>query len=112
MGLRNHQFTSKRAGRIVDLGMFLFTNAMKLNVLDLIREVLGLPIKKKKPKLKKLHEFYDRALKGGSSFIQTDYLPELVEFLKEKNAYEEIVWSRNFQPISPIPQSDQGPFVV
>lgn len=112
MGLRQYKFTGKRANRIRGLRMQLFTNAMRLNLINLIREGLGLPIKYKKPSREKLRQFYQEAMNGGSLFIQTDYLTELVEFLKEHNAYQAFPLGRDFQPILPPQPEETGPLIV
>lgn len=101
MGLRNYQFTFKRARRIRNLDMQLFTNAMQYNPWGVVREGLGFKPTRKKPNLKTLQKIYQRAIDGGSLFIQTDYLPELINFLKANGAYQEGVLDRNFHPILP-----------
>ena len=105
MGLRNHQFTLKRTKRIHDLNMHLFKNTMKYNLIDLARELIGLRVKRKKPKLHKLLGYYENGMTGGALFIQSDYLPDLVAFLKEREVYQDQVFNRNFQPIMP-PETD------
>jgi len=106
MGLRNHKFTFKRAARIRGLDMQLFTNTMKYNLIGLARELLGFPVKRKKPKLEKLLGYYDKAMKGDSLFIQTDYIPDLVAFLKDNDAYQDKVLDCNFDPILPTESSE------
>lgn len=113
LGLRSYQFTSKRADRIDELNMHLFSNAMKYNISGLIRAGLGIRVKRKKPRPKTLRKIYKRAMDGRSLFIQTDYLPDLVKFLKEHNLYQDQVLDRNFQPISPkVAPAILGPEVV
>lgn len=112
MGLRNHKFTKSRAQRIRgELKMKLFTNTMTYNIWGLLREVLGLPMKpRKKPSDKKLRGYYQEAMSEGSLFIQTDYLPDLVAFLKANDAYEDGVLSRDFKPLPP--PGDDGPLIA
>lgn len=102
MGLRNYQFTLKRARRIQKLDMRLFTNAMQLKPWLILRDGLGLKPTRKKPDIQTLENIYKRAIEGGSLFIQTDYLPELVRFLKANDVYQEKVLDSNFQPIQAI----------
>jgi len=99
MGLRNYQFTLKRARRIRGYDMYLFKNTMKYNALNLLRELLGLPTKRKRPAYKKLNKYFENGQEGGALFIQTDYLSELVDFLKDRGIYQEAVLGRNFQPL-------------
>lgn len=101
MGLRNYQFTLKRARHIRKLDMHLFTNAMQYDPWSIIREGLGFQNSPKKPTLETLHKIYRRAIDGESLFIQTDYLPELVDFLKVNNVYQDHVLDREFKPITP-----------
>ncbi len=105
MGLRNHQFTLKRARRIRGHDMQLFKNTMKYNALNLLRELLGLPLKRKRPALNKLNKYFQNGLEGGALFIQTDYLPELVSYLKDQGRYQEAVLDKNFQAIIPPAQN-------
>ena len=100
MGLRQHKLTFKRAKRIRrDHDMYLFSNAMKYNIWGLAREWLSLKARRKKPSDKTLRKIYTKAMKGGSLFIQTDYLNDLVAFLKEHNVYQDYALNRHFQPI-------------
>lgn len=101
MGLRNHQLTTKRADRIRGLGMHLFSNTMKYSPWALLREILGLPVKRKKPSDETLKRYYQEAITKGARFIQTDYLDVLVETLKEQGRYEDRVLDRHFNPIVP-----------
>lgn len=110
MGLRNYQFTLKRAKRIRDFNMHLFKNTMKYNLLDLARELFGFSVKRKKPKLHKLLSFYENGMRGGALFVQSDYLPDLVGFLKEREIYQDQVLNRNFQAILP-PERDE-PLII
>lgn len=117
MGLRNHQLTTKRADRIRDLNMLLFSNTMKYSPWGLLKELLGLPVKRKKPKAEKLTRYYQDAITKGARFIQTDYLEDLVKILKAQDRYEDNVLDRDFNPIlppappPPLP-SDDGQRVV
>lgn len=107
MGLRNHQLTEKRATRIRGLEMHLFSNTMKYNALDLLLEFLGFKVKGKKPKPGKLEKYYREATENGALFVQTDYLNDLVKFLKDKDLYQDKVLNRNFEPISPPENADE-----
>ena len=100
MGLRNYQFTLKRARRLRKQDMQLFTNAMQYNPLAMLRERLGFKHRRKKPDIKTLERIYKQAIEGGSLFIQTDYLPELVKFLKANNVYQDRVMGRDFQALN------------
>lgn len=101
MGLRNHQLTTKRADRIRGAGMHLFSNTMKYSPMNLIRELLGLPVKRKKPSDDKLKQYYQEAITNGARFIQTDYLDVLVKTLKQQGRYEDRLLDRHFNPIDP-----------
>jgi len=47
---------------------------------------------------------------AGALFIQTDYLPDLITFLKDHEAYQEDVLDRHFKPVGPL-EGDTPPLV-
>jgi len=110
IGLRNYQFTRKRAARIHRLNMNLFVNTMEYSVEGLLRDLMGLSTQKRKPKRDRLLGHYREAMDVGSLFIQTDYLPDLVTFLKEHELYQHEFLDRHFRPIK-SDESD-GPLIT
>lgn len=106
MGLREYQFEVHRAEFLRELPVYIFANTMKTSAKVAFfndrRDKRDSPRRHKHPKTTKQQreDIRWKAVGLGPIFMQTDYLDELVPFLKENGLYQHQVLGRDFQPIN------------